>query len=67
MINTVCTITILLYVLYSACAAVPDVVFHYRYNPSTAPLYFNAYIADADAVNLGADSFGNFTRGLYAK
>jgi hypothetical protein len=62
-----CTITILLCVLCSACAAVLDVVFYYHYNPSTTPLYFNAYIADADAVNLGADSFGNFTRGLYAK
>jgi hypothetical protein len=54
-------------ILYSVCAVVLDVSFYCRYNPSTALLYFNAYIADADATTLGANRFSNFVKIMYIK
>jgi hypothetical protein len=54
-------------ILYSTCAVIPDVSFYCRYNPSTALLYFNAYIADADAITLGANRFSNFIKIMYIK
>jgi hypothetical protein len=62
-----CAVTVLLCVLCSACAAVLDVAFYYRYDPLTAPLNSNTYIADADVATLGADSFSNFVKIIYTK
>jgi hypothetical protein len=64
-VDAMCAVTVLLCVLCSACAAVPDVAFHYRYDPLTAPLNFNTYISDANAATLVADSFSNFVKILY--
>jgi hypothetical protein len=54
-------------ILYSTCAVILDVSFYYRYNPLTVLLYFNAYVADADATTLGANRFSNFVKIIYIK